>query len=279
MKKNSLFSLGCSLVLVLVMSIFTAIPSKAATPEEIEAAIAKGLSWLSTQQQSNGSYGYSPISTAGLAVLKFAERAKELGKDPFDSTQYEYANNVIMGLDFIFSQAISEANGVRFSDYNFYDVYSTGIAMMAVAATNAPNRLITKGPLTGSTYQQALQGMMNWMVYAQNKAEDGSPCDAGGWGYYAPYNGWSDQSNSGYASLGLGFAAAPAPAGFGLTIPAEVLTRLITYIGNVQVASGPYAGGSIYEPCSGISWVNTLKTGNLLYELGLVGATSPFKVI
>lgn len=255
---------------MLVMANITA-PS-AATPEEIESSIAKGLSWLVTQQQADGSWDDIPISTSGLALLKLEDRAKELKKDPFDSSQYEYADNVIKGLDFLFSQAMIDANGIHFADFGSYEVYSTGIAMMAVAASNAPGRVITTGALAGSTYQQALQGMMNWLVYAQNKAGDGSDCDAGGWGYQAVYPGWSDQSNSGYASLGLGFASAAAPAGFGLTIPPATLAQLDTYINAVQVDSGDYAGGSIYEPCSGFNWVNTLKTGNMLYELGLVGA-------
>jgi hypothetical protein len=34
-----------------------------------------------------------------------------------------------------------------------------------------------------------------------------------------------------------------------------------------------YDGGSWYEPCFGLKWVNILKTGNLLYEMALVGDT------
>jgi hypothetical protein len=192
-----------------------------------------------------------------------------LGKDPFNPSEYEYAENVIHGLDYIFTYATSDANGVHFFPF-FRDVYNTGITMMAVAASNAPGRIISTGALAGLTYKQALQGMMNWMAFAQNTGG----CEIGGWGYQGPFPGWSDNSNSGYASLGIGFANAPAPNGFGLAIPAGVLPGLDIFATNVQVTAGGYIGGSIYNPCwlppLG-QWVNTLKTGNLLYELALTG--------
>jgi hypothetical protein len=247
--------------------------ASAATEAEIEAAISDGLAWLASQQLANGSWddsgGYVPVSTTGLAVLKLEDRAKELGKNPFDANDYEYANNVINGLDFIFSGAISDANGVHFSDSGVYDVYSTGIAMMAVAASNQPSRVITTGVLNGQTYQAALQGMMDWAAYAQNDVG----CEIGGWGYGANDTGFSDNSNSGYATLGIGFANIAPPKGFGISIPAGVLAGLDTFITNVQVVGGLYDGGSIYNPCwsSGPDWVNTLKTGNLLYQMALSG--------
>ncbi|NIR13000.1 MAG: hypothetical protein GWN86_03210 [Desulfobacterales bacterium] len=45
------------------------------------------------------------------------------------------------------------------------------------------------------------------------------------------------------------------------------------YIDNVQdpMDGDDYDGGSWYEPCNVYKWVNILKTGNLLYEMALVG--------
>jgi len=217
---------------------------------------------------------YTDVAVTGLVVLKFVERAKDLGLNPFDTnpvspTYFLYAQNVINGFDFIFDNAALLPGGlVRFPLPNpsSRDTYSTAIVMMAVAATNAPTRVIGgTGALTGWTYAAALQGMMDWMVDAQG---DDSDCDVGGWGYNANPGLWADQSNTGYATLGLGFAAAAPPSGFGLTIPSAVLTKLSTYIDNVQ---DPDDGGSLYEPCTPYRWVNILKTGNLLYEMALVG--------
>jgi len=278
MKNKRLLIVSIALWMLLSsLALSPRIPSaSAATPEEIELAITNGLAWLVSQQQVGGSWQYGTlpnpevdVALTGLAVLKLEERAKELGKDPFDpTTDYPYAGNVIRGLDYVLSYLLSDANGVHFGFDT--DVYSTSIAMMAIAASDAPGRHITAGPLNEQTYQQALQGMMNWMAYAQNVAG----CEIGGWGYVARQLGWADNSNSGYATLGIGFAAAPSPKGFGLTIPPAVLSRLQTFVNNVQVTSGPYLGGSIYNPCwvsPNPTWVNTLKTGNLLYERALIG--------
>ena len=251
-------------------------PIAAATPEQIEDSIDRGLAWLATQQQADGSWLYTAgipdicrdIATTALVVVKFEERAKELGLDPFDPGQYEYASNVIQGLDYIFTYAISDANGVYLP---CYDTYNTGTALMAVSASGAPARVITTGPLVGSDYQSAAAGMAAWLSFAQNRTGDAFDCDVGGWGYFSRYDGFSDQSNSGYATLGLGFAA--GQEAFALTIPADVLSRLSLYVDNVQdpVDGDSYDGGSWYEPCSNFRWVNILKTGNLLYELALVG--------
>jgi len=267
---------------LLILALSISVPhTKAATPEDIELAIQNGLAWLAGQQQGSGAWWYTSWANSnldngvtGLVLLKFVERAKELGLDPFDSnpaspTYYPYAQNVIDGFDYLFSQATVLPGDLVY--IQGYHVYNTGIAMMAVAATNAPARVIGVGALSGWTYGEALQGMVDWMADAQGDAD----CYIGGWGYYANYSNWSDQSNTGYATLGIGFAAAAPPDGFGLTIPADVLTKLNTYIDNVQDPvdgdSLGYDGGSWYEPCSNYKWVNILKTGNLLYEMALVG--------
>lgn len=100
-------------------------------------------------------------------------------------------------------------------------------------------------------------------------AQNDSGCEIGGWGYVANQAGWSDNSNSGYATFGIEFAATPAYA-FQIPIPPSFFIGLDIFIANVQVTSGAYAGGSIYNPCGG-NLVNILKTGNLLYEMASAG--------
>jgi hypothetical protein len=265
---------------VLILALLVSVPhTKAATQEDIELAIEKGLAWLASQQQTDGSWwfyyfeeSFKDAGVTGLVVLKFVERAKELGLDPFDTnsaspTYYMYAQNVIDGFDYIFKHAVVLPGDLVYLEG--LHVYHTGIAMMAMAATNAPTRLISVGSLTGWTYEEALQGMMDWMAYAQSD----DSCCLGGWGYEAIDPDWADQSNTGYATLGIGFAAAAPPDGFGLTIPPELLAKLSVYIDIVQdpVDGDEYDGGSWYEPCYNLKWINILKTGNLLYEMALVG--------
>jgi hypothetical protein len=106
------------------------------------------------------------------------------------------------------------------------------------------------------------------MAWAQADPECG--LHRGGWRYGSDYCD-SDNSNAGYVTLGLGYASAAPPWGFGLTIPQFVLDELDIWIDVMQddVDGDGDDGGSWYDPYS--PWVNILKTGNLIYELGLVG--------
>ena len=81
-----------SSIIILLAILSTAIPNAtAATPAEIESSIIKGLNYLAGQQNPDGSWGPNEhVAHTSLAVLKFIERAKELGLDPF-STEYDYS--------------------------------------------------------------------------------------------------------------------------------------------------------------------------------------------
>jgi hypothetical protein len=128
--------------------------------------------------------------------------------------------------------------------------------MMAIAASAHPE-----------LYGDVLQDAVDYMAWAQ--ADEGCDLHRGGWRYSPDCN--SDNSNAGYVTLGLGYAAAPPPYGFGLTIPQFVKDELSIWIDVMQddVNGDPDDGGSWYDPYS--SWVNILKTGNLIYEMGLTG--------
>jgi len=255
-KKFFIRVLSVLVALIFAVSLLGANVAHAATPADIEEAIVKGLAWLADQQQGDGSWLYIAgvpipdldLAATGLVVLKFEERANQLGLDPFNPAEYEYAQNVIDGLDYIFSFAIEDSNGVHFPFGavwpNGRDVYDTGIAMMAIAASMSPGRVITTGPLAiaSRTYQYALQRMMDALAFAQNIT--------GGWGYSIPEpSGWSDQSNSGYATLGIVFANSPS-FGFNVPIPPAVVPQLNIWIDTVQIPSGTYAGGAMYNPVS-----------------------------
>jgi uncharacterized repeat protein (TIGR01451 family) len=86
----------------------------------------------------------------------------------------------------------------------------------------------------------------------------------GGWGYEGQST-WADNSVSGYASLGLGYAQ-----DFGATIPQFVLDELLIWINMIQAP----AGYSYYRPPA--VWGDPygdplLRTGNRLFEMALVG--------
>jgi hypothetical protein len=262
-----------SIVVVLGMLVgLISIPAQAATEGEIADTIQKGVAWLVDMQggpgldNGDGSWpGGDPVATTGLAVVKLEERAFELGYDsPFDE-DYEYRQNVIDGLNYIFSAAGKSAccpdNGIVFAPGG-HETYCTGIAMMAIAASKSPGAVISVGnPLIdGMTYQDVVQNNVDYFVCAQNPD--------GGWRYQCS-DPISDQSNTGYAVLGLSYAE-----GFGLSVPQTLKERLSVYIDFIQNDQGPADdaagdtnpdGGSGYANPS--SWVNLLKTGNLIFEM------------
>lgn len=152
---------------------------------------------------------------------------------------------------------------------------------MAIAASRAPDRVVnvSGSPVDGWKYKDVLQDTVDYLAWGQTDCGYGK----GGWDYYPANNkcGRSDNSNTGWATFGLGFAESPT-YGFSATIPDFVKTELSDHwINYIQCNPGDprytadYDGGSGYSsPCS---WVNILKTGHLLYEMAFVGdnATTP----
>ncbi|HEY65247.1 MAG TPA: terpene cyclase/mutase family protein, partial [Caldilineae bacterium] len=262
MKRSlSILMIVAMLVSILLMVTFSPLTAKASVePGAVQEAIDKGIAWLVAQQNPDGSWGNGEyVAVTAFAVLKLEDRAFELGyESPFDPA-YQYSQNVIDGLNYIFSQAASygSGTGICFAK-GYHEIYYTGIAMMAIAASRAPDRKVTVGPYAGWTYKQVLQGNVDFFVWSQNPD--------GGWRYWAS-DELSDNSNTGYAVLGLRYAESEL-YGFKIDIPQALKDNLSGYIDYIQC---DWDGGSGYSsPCE---WVNLLKTGNLLFEMSFVGDT------
>jgi len=248
-----------SLILLAVLALMlmaTPIAGAQTLEDDIEVSVVAGLEWLATQQNADGSFGLGGDVDAhtGLAILKFEDRAIDLGFNPLDPA-YEYSDVVLAGLDYLEGTAIADANGVHWGPGG-HQVYSTGIVMMAFSASGNP-----------AAYTHWVVDALDWMVWAQ--ADPGCGVHSGGW-RYTPNDCQSDNSISGYATLGLGFAQAAPPFGFELTVPQATFDGLDLWIGVIQ---NPATGGSYYDPAFP-GWENILKTGNLLFEMGLVGDTA-----
>jgi len=275
-----------ALSIVLVIMVFstlmaTAIPAHAATPEDIDLAIEKGMAWLAGKQDAgSGSWGWS-VAKTGFAVVKFETHAINIGEDPLDPA-YQYYTQVRKGLDYIFLNAWTVNIGMQPAGdpdtldndigvgFGWARTYETGIAMMAIGESTHPGMVVNVpgSAVNGRTYQAVVQDAVDYLAWGQT---DRGNC-RGGWDYSENNNspdwGRSDNSNSGYAVLGLAYAEA-----FGCTIPAFVRSELSLWIDWIQNDVGvppgldPNDGGSGYDNRGDAQWVNTLKTGNLLFEM------------
>lgn len=260
---------------LLLSTVLPLISVSAATEDAIENSIQKGLDWLVPTQNPDGSWGdYEYVAHTAFAVLKLIDRAKELDQDPFDPA-YQYHVALMDGMNFLFMNAYTmpiavqpagdpdtNGNGIGVYFENpgemYHRTYSTGSSLMAMGAAAATNPvfIVPIGPLAGWTLSGVVQETVDYAAFGQNEGGD----ERGGWGYYENY-GWSDNSNSGWMTLGIGYALTS-----GANIPQFLFDELNIWIDFIQ---NDVSGGSGYDHPD--NWVNMLKTGNLLYQMALVG--------
>lgn len=267
-------------LVLLCMAVLTISPAQAATDEEIQESTTDGTQWLADQQNPDGSWGSTDqIGSTDFAVLKLETHAVENGVSPFDPS-YQYSDEVQDGLDYLFLQAKTvdltvqpdgnpDTNGDGIGVYfgssinDYHVIYQTGITLATICAGESPDRVVNVpgSVVNGQTYGTVAQNIVDFLAWAQT---DSGTYD-GGW-YYIPNSGYSDNSVSGYATLGLVYASSPT-IGFSCTIPDFVKTELNKWVTYIQ---SPTTGGSGYTS-PGDYYANVYNTGNLLVEFALLG--------
>ncbi|MFX1481855.1 MAG: hypothetical protein ACFFCP_01555 [Promethearchaeota archaeon] len=299
MKKERIrvFAVALLFCLALSMPCFFVSPAVALEDDAVEDAVSRGIAWLVTQQDETSGYWSGPApedarATTAFVLVKLQERALELEKNPFQTDElepdyYEYASNVIRGWEYLltpgpgvglyvwhqwitdpqpYGDADTNGNGYGISVENM--VYYTGIFLMALAASGAPDR-INDGGLdfdadgTADTLGEIAQDVVDWLAFAQR--DNGN--QRGAWGYEA--NEAGDNSVSGYIVLALA-----AAENFGCDVPIWVRNELNIWIEEIQdpINGDTYDGGSRYSPAWPENpWVNELKTGNLIFQMAFYG--------
>jgi hypothetical protein len=279
---------------VLVVALLAAtVPVFAATQADIDESIAKGMRWLATQQEADGSWAHN-VGKTGLAVLKFETHAINLDISPFDPG-YEYSDEVEKGLNYLFACATvidigpqthdgrvddpdkdGDGIGVYFQTEDHHRTYETAIVLMAIVSSTEPDRVVdvAGSAVDGWTFREVARDTVDYLCFGQTDTGAGR----GGWTYEEQNNAGprSDNSITGYAVLGLAYAEAAPPYGFECHSPAFVRFELDIWVNYIQcLAAGPDFGGSGYDaPCGGSYNVNILKTGNLLFEMAFLGDTT-----
>lgn len=269
--KSSRRVLVLMLLGVLVISLALATTAGAASKAEIDQAIEDGLAYLVPLQSTGGApAGAWPgdsfySANTGFAVAALEHYAEQLRLDPLDPA-YAYSANVQAGIDYLISSATYDAANqwVFWNDPSFYNSYQTGPCLMAIARSGAPDKVVTGGALDGFTYKQVAQMVVDWLASAQVTSGTGT----GAWYYSKGYLD-GDQSATGWATMGLGYAAHSMDC----TLPADMLARLSIWNDFIQSdIPGPTFGGAAYTN-SYLDWYNVYKTGHLLFAQGLCGDT------
>jgi hypothetical protein len=172
------------------------------------------------------------------------------------------------GLDYLFSVAQYDAvnHWVWWEvGSSFHNVYMTGPCLLPIVRSGAPDAVVSSGPLNGLTYKQVAQYTVDWLGSAQVP----SGTNTGAWYYNKGFPTTDgDQSVVGWVCMGLGYAV----HSMGCTLPDGLLTRLSqwnTYI-QCKTPGDSFNGAGYTAPCS---WVNSYKTGGLLFDDALCGNT------
>lgn len=211
----------------------------------VRESIIKGLSWLSNNQNPDGSFGsIYKITTTALAI-RALNNYKEITCDPCSSLIYKYNNQINLALTFLFDNAKINSNDIYFEENDNINM-PTGAVLAALVSLNCPNCIVTasNSVLNGYTFDQVINGIINDLVSSQN--------DDGGWAEASNiYDSTPISSNytSSHVVDGLSLASTN-----GYNIPQLLSENLQNWVNSIQNNSG---GGGDTSPYEGVNISNT----------------------
>jgi hypothetical protein len=276
-----------TLVLVWALVLMTVGIANASTSADKQAAIDKGLAWLATQQQPDGSWSYygtayGAYAATGAALLAFTDQKyKPLGWNGADysavvTNATNYLMNHVQAINLTpnwWNFPLTQQTGLIWGGNGGVGDYTESTYVTGIVATGlsrlvsnpyggaplvAPGTVISGGAANGLTYSQAIQKVVNTMAWGQTGP--GNNRD-GGW-RYIPGSGDSDMSTTQWGPITFLFASNVQ----GVTIPNNgsnpIQTHLQNWLTADQYTSGTNKGGSDYQPGYGI--INVTHAGAFL---------------
>jgi len=263
---------------------------------EVNVAIDNGLWWLHKQQirgtyPDGADYGYWENAGFEVAATAAAVEAFELQGHlakgaPYDISEDPYVETVQRGLNHLFNHMVERAvsedpiycpfgnpdmngNGIGLGCWSGHEMYESGIALMTMGSSKAPDRVATTGPVAGRTYLEITQDMVDFMAWGQSDPYTGNY--EGGWRYSAN-GGDSDNSVSQWPVIGME-AAERNFGDVGLAVPDFVRPELLKWLTYSQCTAPDerYGGFGYTAPCD---WVNTAKAGAGAAMLSWAGVPS-----
>ena len=273
-----LFTRVLALVLLTMMSaVLSAATSVGAAPgdwtaTDVNNAVAKGVAYLDSQQNADGSFGvgFPPAETA-FAIIAYGV----LDKGDFHNLTPAMQTHLQSAVTYLLSQQNTDG-----SFGPAYQTYTTGLALDALSASTGVNAGIPA----------AISGGRTWLIMSQNAppAVTGNPLSpdcsttdmsgtdtyCGGWNYDAGF-GRSDESNTGFALTGLFLTGGVPSATAGVNVGWQ---RHVQQLMATNYFATRNDGGGGYDPFGSFS-SNANDTGSLLFGFGYDGvAGSDVKV-
>jgi hypothetical protein len=241
------------------------------TPADVNAAVAKGVAYIDSVQNADGSFGVSvPVAETAFAIIAYGV----LDKGDFNNLPAAQQTHLQNAVAYLLTQ--QNADG---SFDTFYQTYSTGLALDGLSASTGIVPGIPAAISAGRAFlistQNAPPAVTGNAASPDCSSDDQPPAFSGtdtycgGWNYDVDF-GRSDESNTGFALTGLaitgGVPAATAAVNVGWQRHVQELTAT-----NYFAARND--GGGDYEP--GISFgdfsSNANDTGSMLFGYGYDG--------
>jgi Prenyltransferase and squalene oxidase repeat len=243
------------------------------TQAQVNAATQKGVAYIDSQQNADGSFGSvdtPQIAETGMALVAYGV----LANGSFSNLPATYQVHVKKAIAWLLGQQNPDG---FWADFNFYQTYSTGIALAGLSDFQSLNIAIPKSINDGRAF---LVGEFKGKVNTGCSSANGSPTAffCGGWNYEDNTEQRSDESNTGFAMFGLRLTGG---------MPFALRPDNINWQHHIQeITTNPFAsrndGGGSYEPGinSGGFSSNANDTGTMLFGLAYdgVGGTDPHVV-
>ena len=281
-----------NILFVLALFFLGATTTMAATEQQKNLAVSKGLQYLINTQQEDGSWHYmsydaeaSPYDPAvtGASLLAFLGlKYRWPNDDVLESLFYQTAVDkaVTYLLNIATTVTVSTRNdglnicpggtgeclGIYWGADSGEESYITGLvtpALMTYAQDRGSTVATTTGPLANLTWSQIAQGIVNTWSASQSTEQEGNMI--GGWRYTLGMPNYdSDMSTTQWGIMSLIYAAQYLDS----FVPEIVKTDLKKWL---AFAQDPNSGGGCYQGPES-SLCNHSDTGGLLLGLKFVGA-------
>ena len=234
---------------------------------EVNEAITKGVAYIDTQQNANGSYGVSfPFAETGMSLVAYGVLAN--GK--FESLPATYQEHVKKAIEYLLKEQSVEGD---WADGGFFETYSTGIVIAGLEPFKNVNAGIPPAIAKAREFLIDKDFQGNARTGCSSEEPPGTGAEyCGGWNYDTG-EGRSDESNTGFAMFGLHQTGG---------VPAPIAEEDIGWQHHIQVIkSNPFStrndGGGSYQPVfAGFANAfssNANDTGSMLFSFGYDGLT------